>query len=259
MKVSTLSLVVVLSLGLFSCSSPKSVYKDFYKGQSYQKAGVLTDVTVLQDAKGAKENFLADKSQELLQTIHASALAELQAKGYATYGQYQATGLSLPAEMQAFVSNDPKAQDGPALTGAYQIVRGSSTPSKTQVYAVERLFERMLPLNLLSKKAKESTFPEVRDLGVPTDRYLVVVSGLSRNVNAGKQIGQGLLIAAVTLGTVVAWEPDTAVIQVALIDPATQKIVWANQSPGGKGKSESVRKDLAKLFETLPAYGSVKE
>lgn len=254
------SISFVLAVGLVACSSPKSVYKEFYQKQSYGKAGVLSDATVLQDAPGKAENFLASKSSTLLETIHRGAIAQLRAKGYQSSEQYKATGLSLPADLEAFVSNDPKAKEGTPLMGAHTISRAGRVPTKTQVYAAERMFERLLALNLLSKSAKEAVFPEVKDLGVPTDRYLVVVSGLSRNVNTSKQVGQALLLAAVSLGTVVAWEPDSALIQVALIDPVSGKIVWANQSQGGGGKkTESVEKDLTKLFEDLPVYGSVKE
>ena len=250
------SLASLLVVGLVSCGTPKSVYKDFYAGQSFQKAGILTDATALQDAKGKQENFLTQESADLLRILTTGTQAQLRAKGYQTYDQYQSTGLSVPAEMVAFVSNDRKAKEGSPLEGAHTFTRGGKTPTTTQKYAAERLFERLFTLNLLSKSTRDATFPEVKDLGVPNDRYLVVVSGLSRNVNTGKQVGQALLLAAVSFGTVVAWEPDAAVMQVALIDPRTQKIVWANQIQGGKGKEKSINKSIAKLFKTLPAYGT---
>ena len=219
----------------------------------------MTDATALQDAKGKKEIFLEQESASLLNLLQQGAREQLQAKGYQGYEQYQSTGLSVPAEMQAFVSNDRKAKEGIPLEGAHTFTAGGKAPSKTQRYAAERLFERVLALNLLSKQAREATFPEVRDLAIPADRYLVVISGFSRNVNTGKQVGQAFLVAAVTLGTIVTWEPDTAIIQVALIDPRTQKIVWANQQAGGKGKDASINKSIAKLFKSLPAYGTSGE
>lgn len=258
MKVSLFKFAILsgLVISLASCSSPKTAYKDFYKSQSFQKAGVLADATVLQDAKGKAENLLAQESATLLQTIQQGVSGQLQAKGYQTISQYQSTGLSIPSDMVAFVSDDRKATEGTVLSGAHTITQGGQVPSKIQSYAAERLFERLLPLNLLSKSAQETTFPEVKDLGIPSDRYLVVVSGIARNVNASKQVGQALLLAAISLGTVVAWESDSAMIQVALIDPRTQKIAWANQTPGGGGKKESVDKTIAKLFKSLPAYGT---
>lgn len=84
------------------------------------------------------------------------------------------------------------------------MMRQGAASTKIQHSAADRLLDRLTSLHLLHKNATKSRFPEVKDLGLPKDSYLLVISGLTRNVNTGKQIGQA-----------------------AVIDVNTQKIVWA--------------------------------
>ena len=111
-------------------------------------------------------------------------------------------------------------------------------------------------MNVVSESAHDAQFPEVRDLGLPQDSYLLAITGLTRNVNVSKQIGQGVLVAALTLGTITMWEADTAAVQFALIDVRTGRIVWANQIVAQKGSPDFIGKEVPKLFATMPAYGT---
>jgi hypothetical protein len=47
-------------------------------------------------------------------------------------------------------------------------------------------------------------------------------------------------------------------IQVALIDVNTGKIVWANEVIAQVGDPHFIQKQMTKLFEKMPPYGSVK-
>lgn len=253
--------ILLLLTGLFfvSCApTPETLYKDFYTSQAYKKVGVATDVTVLQDGPGSVDILLADPSTKYAKILNSHAVAQMRAKGYQTSGEYISTGLNVPVGRQIFVSNDPAAKTGTILTGAHTIKRRDSNPSQLQKYATEHLFERLIHRSVLSKETKKSHFPEVKNLGLSKNSYILAVSGLTRNVNTSKQIAQGALIAAVSLGTVVAWEADTAAIQVALIDVNTGKIVWANQVTAALGDPNFIQTQMGQLFETMPAYGSNK-
>ena len=251
--------LLFVSLIFVSCApTPEKLYKDFYTSQAHKKIGVATDVTVLQDGRGRVDILLADPSAKYAKILNAHAVSQMRAKGYQTSNEYISTGLNVPIGQQIFVSNDPAAKTGERLTGSHMMKHRGSKPSQLQKYATEHLFERLIHRSMLSKETKKSNFPEVENLGLPKNSYLLAVSGLTRNVNTSKQIAQGALIAVASLGTVVMWEADTAAIQVALIDVNTGKIVWANQVTAALGDPNFIQKQMGKLFETMPAYGSIK-
>lgn len=258
-RMKSLTSVFLLLAGLLfaSCApTPEKTYKEFYASQAHRKVGMATDVSVLQDGPGSTDILLSNTSEKYAEILNSHAAAEMKAKGYHVSGEYLSTGLNIPSGHQVFVSNVPDAKTGETITGANTIKRKGSTPTKLQRYSAEHLFERLIALNVVSKAAHDAQFSEVRDLDVPRDSYVLAVSGFTRNVNMSKQIGQGVLVAAVSLGTITMWEPDTAAIQAALIDVRTGKIVWANQVVAQKGSPDFIRNEVSKLFAKMPAYGS---
>jgi hypothetical protein len=258
MKKSSIALICIWAC-LSSCTSVEKTYSGFYQKQQYQKMAVAADGTALQDGQKKQEIFLADKSVKAAALVQSQVTAVLRSKGYLASSLYTSTGLSVPNNMQLIVSNSPTATTGTSLSGPYTMTRNGSKATAIQRLAAERLFDRMISTHLIAKSSAQMTFPESAQLGIPSGQYLVAVSGLARNVNTSKQVGQAFLLAAVSLGTVVAWEPDVAMIQVAIIDPKTQRIVWANQINGKVQSSEDALKNINKLFSKLPTYGSTKK
>jgi hypothetical protein len=257
----SLKIIPLLLIGFLiaSCAkTPEKLYKDFYTIQAHKKVGVVTDVTILQDGPKKVDILLPELSKKYDKILNSHAMSQMKAKGYSVSSEYISTGLNVPVGAQVFVSTNRAAKTGERITGAHMIKRRGSTPSKIQKYSTEHLFERLMHRSVLSTEAPKTHFPEIKDLGIPKNHYILVVSGLTRNVNASKQIAQGALIAAVSLGTFVAWESDTAKIQVALIDVNTGKIVWANEVIAQAGDPHFIQKKMTKLFEKMPPYGSVK-
>lgn len=251
----------VLSVGLFfvSCApGPEKIYKEFQQVQAHRKVGVATDVSVLQDGPGVTNILLADISEKYAEILGSQAIAQMKAKGYCATNEYRSTGLNVTARDEVFISNDANAKSGSPLVATTRIKRKGASPNKVQGYSAEQLFKRLIVFNPVSKSAHDALFPEVRDLGLPKDSYVLAITGLTRNVNVSKQIGQGVIVAAATLGTITMWEADTAVIKFALIDVRTGKIVWANQIAAQSGSPEFIEKQVSKLFATMPAYGVTK-
>lgn len=245
-------------LVLCSCApTPKTLYKDFYETKSYSRMNVSVDATMLHDKSGKKEDaFVVTESNDMLKKVESQIRSRLAGKGYRSISRgVRSTGLSLGPEMKAFVAQVRSEDSGKPLKGPHRFEFPGSPPSATQKYATERLYERLLGLNLLSKQATEATFPEVKDMGLPSNQYLCVVSGLGRNVHAGKQIGQALLTAALTLGYFSAAEPDIGLLQIAVIDPRTQKIVWANQVLASSNP-DAIAEAAEKLMVDFPNINS---
>ncbi|WP_143184508.1 hypothetical protein [Rubritalea squalenifaciens] len=235
-----------------SCATPQKIYTDFYANQQYKSVSVNADASALQDGKGRVENLLSDQSHKLMNQVHNSAKLQLREKGYAPQSGYQSIGLTLPDTTQVFVSNNPSQYEGDLLSTPYYVKKNGATPTKVRQLTADRLFSRVFSHDTKSKKLKDVDYPEIKNLGLPQNQYILLIHGFSRNVNTGKQLGQAAIVAVATMGTFVMWEPDISFVQVAIIDPQTSKVVWANDGKIGK----SVEQDVAKIFQPLPVFGT---
>ena len=259
MKTQFLILLSLAGLFLASCApSPEKIYKEFLVSQAHRKVGVATDVSVLQDGPGSSNILLSDISEKYAKVLNSQAVAQMKAKGYDVSSEYVSTGLNLINRDEVFISNDANAKTGSPLVAADRIKRRGGKPSKVQSYSAEQLFKRLIVVNPVSQAAHDAQFSEVRDLGLPLDSYVLAITGHTRNVTVSKQIGQGMLVAAVTLGTITMWEADSATIQFTLIDVKTGRIAWANQIVAQRGSPDFIEKQVANIFATMPAYGTTK-
>jgi len=260
--------LILLVLVLSGCvANPNKQFSDYDADRFGSRPVLLVVDTLLMDDVEGEEHIVNLAVNRQARADLIAAVGELlRSKGYRLAEHpVQSFGLTVGDSTRLRVLEEGSKSDGRTAWSDSDQVEVDWTPIEVDAGSLVALPET----ELLSRTHQRLFRTPVNDLkivgeiglrGVGADDYsgIILIQAVGVQVPFGKSFGQGMLTGLLTLGTVAMWQQSNTEIRVSLIEPQTDRVVWANRVAiaAPVRKTEEIQQQINLLLEKLPDTAS---
>jgi len=269
-KVAARALVMVVSLVMFGCAyNPNKEFASYDADQfSARPVLLVVDVLMMDDVEGKEHVVNLDINTRARSDLSATLSDIMNDKGYPVMEPpVESFGLAVGDSARFRFIDSGSKNDGDTAWEDSELAEASwASPDvdfgpldeAPDASVLARMHRRLL--NTSPRDLRESNELGFHELSVDAYSGVVMVQAVGVKVPFGKSFGQGMLTGLLTLGTVAVWEQSQTIIKISLVEPDSDRVVWANQLALGAviRETEELQKHVGNLLESLPEPSQIE-